>query len=156
MLRALGCLVAASFALLVGGAAFADDDPGGTVVEARGGDAPLFLWDATPLVIDIVKTKRPRGAALRELEVRAVGVLADQMADEGAAKRLTVRVLYRKIGAVNPIYGTPALQGIERVFELSVDAGALRGRRQAIVQTLGDGKSSPDAQVVVSGALPPL
>jgi hypothetical protein len=156
-MKALFLLRIAAVALctaLTGAAASADVN--GMVFQSKGGESPLLVWDATPAVVDIVNAKQPRDAALHSLEVSAFGLLADRLPTLKGAKHLTVRVIYQKTGAVSPQYGGPTSQGLERFFELSVDADAIQADRQSISQALGAGTAAPQVHVVILGALPPL
>jgi hypothetical protein len=127
-----------------------------TVVEVRGGETPLFLWDVTPAVGDIVEAKAPRESALHALEARAIDVLATQALTSKDAKRLSLRVLYLKTGATDPTYKSPTFEGIERLFEVSADADAIRERHVSLAQALGAGHIPAEVHLTVSGVLPPL
>jgi hypothetical protein len=131
-------------------------DVKGDVFQSKGGEAPFFVWDATPAVVDIVTAKQPRDAALRGLEASALDVLVEREPSLKDAKRLTVRVIYQKIGAVNPAYGTATLAGVERLFELSADASAIKSEHSSLSEALAAGKVPSDVRVVVTGELPPL
>jgi hypothetical protein len=128
----------------------------GAVFESKGGATPLLVWDGTPAVIDIVNAKLSRDTALHGLEANAVSVAFDRLSTLKDAKRITVRLIYRKVGAVNPEYGGATLLGVERVFELQADANAVRLRHQALAGALSDGKVPAEVRIVMTGQLPPL
>lgn len=128
----------------------------GTVAEAKAGQFPLFLWDATPIVTRIVATKAPRRLALSRLEAQAVDILAKKLTVLKDVKVLTMRLLYEKTGAVDPRYGSATFAGAERVFDLSVAATLLRTHAEALSKSLADGKVPSTVHLVVTGKLPPL
>lgn len=115
-LVAAGCVAAAT-------AALADEVPGHAVLAKPAGDA-LVIWDASPVVASIVKSKTNDADANDLLERDAAHVLASMAPDvDKSAKTITVRVIYSKTGAVSPVYGTPTFMGIERYATLTVPAG---------------------------------
>jgi hypothetical protein len=128
----------------------------GTVVQARAGANPLFLWDATAAVTAIVEKKQPREMALRELEVRALQILSARAMSVKSAKALTIRVIYQKTGAVSPIYGSATFEGVERLFELTVAPDPLRTQEKTMAQTINASKVPSGMRLVVTGELPPI
>ena len=127
----------------------------GTIIVARTGSDALLLWDATPLVADIVSEKRSRVSALRDLEAQAMQILSARAATMADAKRLTIRVLYQKTGAVSPVYGTPTLEGVERVFELTAEKDRARKNGTAYSRALSQGRVPPGLHLLQTGDLPP-
>ncbi len=148
------CAVFVACAAALGAPALADVK--GDVFQSKGGEEPLLVWNATPAVVDIVDAKQPRDAALHDLEASAVDVLAERAPTLKDAKRLTVRVVYEKTGAVNPAYGTATFLGVERLFELSADAATIQTSHQALADALRAGKVPAAVHIVASGVLPPL
>jgi hypothetical protein len=128
----------------------------GDVFQSKGGDSPFFVWDATPVVVDLVNAKVSRDAALHGLEANSIDLLAEREPSLKGAKRLTVRVIYQKIGAVNPAYGTATLTGVEQVFDLSVDASTIVARHKALSKALAAGKVPSGVRIAMTGELPPL
>ena len=120
-----------------------------------GGESPLLIWDATPAVVDIVAAKSPRSVALHQLEGSAIDVALQRLATMKRAKRITVRLIYQKIGAVNPEYGAATLTGVERVFELTADASAIRSDHVHLTEMLTQGNVPPGIHLVLNGELPP-
>jgi hypothetical protein len=101
----------------------ADEVPGHAVLAKPAGDA-LVIWDASPVVASIVKSKTNDSDANDLLERDAARVLATMAPNvDKSAKTITVRVIYSKTGAVSPVYGTPTFMGIERYATLTVPAG---------------------------------
>ena len=150
ILRTLACV---AFCALGAQAALADQ---GMVVVAKGGAAPLLLWDATPLVTTIVANKEPRPAAMRDLESQAMQILGERVRELPRAKTLTIRLIYQKTGAVSPVYGTATFEGIERVFELSASANDARMHAKQLADALGRGSVPSGIHLDVTGALPPM
>ncbi|MBV9276958.1 MAG: hypothetical protein JOZ97_01835 [Candidatus Eremiobacteraeota bacterium] len=147
--RMLLCLVCCALAAQT---AFADD---GMVVVAKGGDKPLLLWDATPVVTTIVSTKQPRQPALQDLESRAIQIVGQRVGSLKRAKNVTIRLIYQKTGAVSPVYGTATFEGIERLFELTVVADDARAHAKQLADALEHGTVPRGVSVNVTGKLPP-
>ncbi|MBV8362954.1 MAG: hypothetical protein JO018_01675 [Candidatus Eremiobacteraeota bacterium] len=147
--RTIVCVLCCLFA---GQAALADD---GMVVVAKGGDKPLLLWDATPVVTTIVSTKQPRAAALQDLESRAMQILGERAPSLRHAKSLTIRLIYQKTGAVSPVYGTATFEGIERLFELTASANDARSHAKQLADQLQHGSVPRGVDLNVTGKLPP-
>jgi uncharacterized membrane protein len=145
---AVGCIAATS-------AVWADDVPGRAVLAKPDGDA-LVIWDASPVVASIVKSKTNDAGANDLLERDAVRVLATMAPDvDKSAKTITVRVIYSKTGAVSPVYGTPTFMGIERYATLTVPAADAQTDRDKWKEL--DPKSAVPAWFAfkVTGLLPP-
>ena len=118
---ALLALVAAA-CIATTSAASAEDVPGHAVLAKPDADA-LVIWDASPVVASIVKSKTADPDANDLLERDAAHVLATMAPNiDKSAKTITVRVIYSKTGAVSPVYGTPTFMGIERYATLTVPA----------------------------------
>ena len=148
-------LTSATFAFaLTGGAALASVS--GTVVTAKSGEHALILWDATPAVVTIVDNKQPRDAAMESLESQAMQIAGERAPALTDAKTITVRVVYQKIGAVNPAYGTPTFAGVERVLDLTVDAPTAKTQSGALAKSLASGTTPKGVTLQVTGVLPPL
>lgn len=109
--------------------ALADDVPGNAVLAKPDRDA-LVIWDASPVVASIVKSKTNDSDANDLLERDAAHVLATMTPNvDKSAKTITVRVIYSKTGAVSPVYGTPTFMGIERYATLTVPAANAQADR---------------------------
>lgn len=128
----------------------------GTVVVAKTGPTPLLLWDATPLVTQVVQNKQPREAALRDLESQAMQILGQHARGLKHAKSLTIRVLYQKTGAVSPVYGTATFEGVERVFELTASSADARAHAKQLAEGIARGTVPRGVRLNVTGTLPPL
>jgi hypothetical protein len=146
-------ILACALLLFTGTGSSADS---GTVGVAREGINPFLLWDATPLVADLVRKKIGPTAALTELESKAMEIILAHAPTLKGARKFTIRVFYRKIGAVNPAYGTVMFAGTERVFEMSADARNVRSNGKFLSQSLAAGRIPAGVQVNVSGHLPPM
>lgn len=127
----------------------------GTVVTARLGAHPLFLWDCSSVVARIVRDGRRRDDALRSLEAQAVRVAAARLASAGQARDLTVRAIYQKSGAVSPVYKTATLEGVEQVFDVTVEVTALRSGDASLSRALEQGEIPNGVKIAITGALPP-
>jgi len=126
--------IAALCLLAVTEAVAAPEQPAlqGNVVVARLSNSPVLIWDATNVVLDIVHKKMSDADANDVLErdaLLAVASKSDVLKD--ASGTLTLRVIYNKVGALNPAYNAQTLVGIETyalatmpVQEARSDAGA--------------------------------
>jgi len=128
----------------------------GTVVTAKTGTNALIMWDSTPAIESIVSNKQPRDAAMKSLESQAMQIAGQRAASLPDSKTITVRVVYQKIGAVNPAYGTPTFAGIERVFDLTVDSSAVKTQSDALAKSLAGGTTPKGVTLQVTGELPPM
>jgi hypothetical protein len=124
--------MAAVLACVLGGAcaALADDDVMSHAVLAKPGGDALVIWDASTVVASIVKNKVADPDANVVLEHDALRVLAGMVPSlDKHLKSVTVRIIYSKIGAVSPVYGTPTFAGVERYATLTASgADALSDR----------------------------
>lgn len=145
-------VAALALALLAAGAGQARASDQGTVVVARVGTSPLLLWDATPLVAKIVSGKVETREAMRDLESQALVLLAERLpqnANEG-----TIRIIYKKTGAVSAAYGEASFAGIERLADISTDRTHLAHVKQ-LAAAMKSGKTPAGIRVDVQGELPP-
>lgn len=127
---------------------------GGTVVVAKAGATPLLLWDATAMVTAAVASKRPREAALRDLESQAMQILGRHARALNNAKSLTIRVIYQKTGAVSPVYGTATFEGVERLFELTAPYEKVLHAKQ-LADSIARGTVPSGVRLNITGTLPP-
>ena len=128
----------------------------GNVVMAKGGSHPLLIWDCTPALAEMVRNKVPGNTALSTLESQAMHIAGQRAGSLPQAKTITVRVLYEKIGSINPAYGTPTFTGIERVFDLSADAKVAKRQSDAFAKDLARGTTPKGVTVTQTGKLPPM
>jgi hypothetical protein len=131
-------------------------DPQGTVVVARAEGDALVLWDASPVVADIVTNKEPRDEAMRKLEAQSIDVLASKAAVLKQTQTIAVRVIYAKTGAVSPVYHAATFASIEKVFTVTAATPKIASESAAWAKQLGAGKIPNDLSVTITGELPPL
>ena len=141
-----------AFALCVGTAAA---DVAGNVIMSRGGAHPMFVWDATPGVKDIVEKGTSRGEALRSLEAAAIELAKDRSARLNGAKDVTVIVMYSKTGDVSPVYQAATFTGVERLFTLVVSRSALAKNAAAYERSIAGGNVPKEINLKLTGELPP-
>jgi hypothetical protein len=119
-------------ATLVTSAALAqdqDEDDLPVLVAKPGGHA-LLIWDATTQVTDIVKNKMNDAAADDVLERGALAAIASNRdALSRSASDVTVNIIFKKIGAINPEYGTPTYAGVYKCAVLKMDGNDVFGKR---------------------------
>lgn len=128
----------------------------GTVVTAKSGEHALIIWDATPAVAGFVANKQTHDAAMESLESQAMQLAGQRAPSLPGSKTITVRVVYQKIGAVNPAYGTPTFAGVEHVFDLTLDASVAKTQSADLAKALAAGTTPKGVTLQMSGALPPL
>jgi hypothetical protein len=125
----------------------------GTVIMARAGAAPLYVWNATPYVAQLGTDKLLGDPGLHALEATAVTALAEK-AKSQTSSTIAVRVVYEKTGAVSPLYRTATFEGLEDVFTITADRKALVGSAAAWATSLQGGKTPQGLTIAVTGALP--
>jgi hypothetical protein len=163
-LRAHAIVLTRAFALAYAGLtlhgasiASADDSANAPLrlVLARTGTSALVLWNASPLVAEIVAKRVPEREANDRLERGALRAAAQDLPLLPTAKSITVRVLYDKTGDVSPVYGGPTFAGVERYALLRLDAARAR-RDEGRWKELDSGHPVP-AWIAfhVIGSLPP-
>jgi hypothetical protein len=126
----------------------------GNVIMARAGDAPLFVWNATPYVGQLVNDKVLGDAGMRALEATALNALA-QKARALDQKTVGMRVIYEKTGAVSPLYQTATFEGMEDVVTLTADRKALEAGLSAWTSQIQAGATPKGLTLAVTGKLPP-
>ena len=110
------------FALMATATSQAEDVPGHAVLAQPSGDA-LIIWNASPVVAGIVRSKLTDAQADDMLERDATRVLAKMLPNiDRGTKTVTVRIIYDKSGAVSPMYGAATFQGFERYALLTAPA----------------------------------
>lgn len=126
----------------------------GTLIEARStAQESLFIWNATPYIAQLVKD-HPGNQRLGELETTGLRTL---IAKAGASKSrvLTLRVLYERTGAVNPIYNSPIYAGTERVLTMSALRSALQRDARLWLGQMTGAVIPKGLTITVTGKLPP-
>jgi len=136
----------------------ADDVPSSgqeKVVVAKTVTDALLIWDATPDLVSLEQEKVPSQSILTTLESRAVGILQEKApvfaatADTGA-----IRIIYQKIGAVSPVYGTPTFEGTERLATLSASTKTIQQLTKPQIDSISQGKDPAGVKIDVTGKLP--
>ena len=128
----------------------------GNVVVAKGGAHPLLVWDASPVVTALTSSKTPHDKALAQLESDAVSIANARLSQLTSAHDVTVRVVYMKMGAVNPMYGAPTLEGVEKLLTLQASQSELAAQGAAWVTQLSSQKIPHGLTLSVTGQLPPV
>ena len=99
------------------------------VVVADTSATAVLIWNATPVVAQIVTDRANDPVANERLERGALRAIATSLKVLVRAKTVTVRILYDKTGAVSPVYGDPTFAGVERYATITF--AAARGRASA-------------------------
>ncbi len=135
-------------------AAAADALPKGTVIVAKTAPEALLVWDASPAVADLVQAKTAEPDGLHALESDALQILAARAASL-RAKRVQLRVVYTRSGAVSAVYNAATFAGVERVMVLSAARDDIASHAAAWQAAARTGAATPGLTVTVSGKLPP-
>jgi hypothetical protein len=125
----------------------------GTVIMARAGASPLYVWNATPYVAQLGTDKMFGDPGLHAIEATAVTTLAEK-AKSQTSSTIAIRVVYEKTGAVSPLYRTATFEGLEDVLTITADRKALLASASPWVTSLQAGKSPQGLTIAVTGALP--
>jgi len=96
------------------------------VVIANAGPSAVLIWNASPIVAQIVTDGASDQVANDRLERAALRAIASDVALLPHAKTISVRILYDKTGDVSPVYGGPTFAGVERYATLTCDAAHAR------------------------------
>ena len=121
----LAILTALASASLV----FADSGPPGKLIVARTDGDAMLIYNASPEVASIVTAKASDADANDRLKRDALQALASKLALLQKAKSVTVRVIYDKVGAVSPTYGSLTFSGVERYANLTMSIADARTNR---------------------------
>jgi hypothetical protein len=124
-------------------------DVPGNVIMAKAGDDPLFIWDATPAVQTELAKKQDTKASLGDLELAAAQILSDKLRSMKSLQQASVQIVYQKIGAVSPEYGTATFAGIEKLATIHATRAAIEAA------TSGATSLPPGFTVTIIGTLPP-
>jgi hypothetical protein len=126
----------------------------GSVIMARAGTNPLYVWNATPYIAQLGTDKQLGEPGLRNLEATAVTALAEK-ASTLSSQTVSMRAVYEKTGAVSPLYRTSTFEGLEDVMTITVDRKALLASTAAWVTALEAGTTPHGVKIDITGALPP-
>ena len=135
-------------------AGFAAPAVEGKVILTRVSPDALVVWDATDRVVTLETAKTPTADIAKTLEAESATAAASMVASFGNAKTVTVRVIYQKIGAVNPAYGNASLQGVERLFAITYPVARLAATASAYADTFQKGTTPDGVTVKTLGQLP--
>ena len=113
-----------------------------------------MVWDATDRVVTLETAKTPTADIAKTLEAESATAATSLLPSFGKAKTVTVRVIYQKIGAVNPAYGNASLQGVERLFAITYPVADLASKAPSYADAFQKG-TAPDGVIVKTlGQLP--
>jgi hypothetical protein len=126
----------------------------GTVIMARAGANPLFVWNATPYVAKLRSDAVDGPTALHALEATAADSLASK-ASALTSATVGMRVVYEKTGAVSELYRTATFEGLEEVLTMTVNRKALLASNGAWASALQNGHTPAGVTIHLTGALPP-
>lgn len=129
--------------------------PKGNVVVAKTAPEMLLIWDASPVIADLVAAKTPEQAARKTLLDDAIVILQSHAAT-AKASQLELRITYARSGAVSPVYGAATFAGVERVEVLDASRPALLAQAASWRKAVRDGTPTPGLTVKITGQLPPL
>ena len=128
--------------------------PKGSIVLAKTSPSALLIWDASPVVADLVADKTPDSQALRLLTADAIELLHERAASL-TAKTVELRVVYTRSGAISPAYGAPTFAGVERVMVIDASRADALARADQWKKAARDGAPTPGLTVKITGSMPP-
>lgn len=127
----------------------------GTVTLARVSTEALVIWDCTDRVSALRDAKVPNPDILKTLESEAATVLADTSRKVAKqSQSLTVRVLYRKLGAFDPRYRAVTFAGIEPLVTVTSALPVTEKQAATWADALKAGQTPKELKVAVIGELP--
>ncbi len=127
----------------------------GTVIVGRIRGNALLLFDCTRELTDLVARKADSGSMIREIEGNAVRAMAQKRSIfQKTASTMTIRVIYNRIGAINPAYGTPTLEGVERLMTLSAPTRDVAKQASRWIDDISSGKQRKGLKVTIEGKVP--
>ena len=115
----------------------------------------LLLFDCTRELTDLVARKADSGSMIKEIEGNAVRAMAQKRSFvQKTASTMTIRVIYNRIGAINPAYGTPTLEGVERLMTLSASTRDVAKQASHWIDDISNGQKPKGLQVTIEGKVP--
>jgi hypothetical protein len=133
----------------------ADSGPPGKVIVARTDGDAMLIYNASPEVASIVTSKESDADANDRLKRDALQALASKLSLLQKAKNVTVRVIYDKVGAVSPTYGSLTFSGVERYANLTMSIADARTNRDRWKDAASSQQSLPAwINFAVVGELP--
>lgn len=136
--------------------AFAADSVKGTVIIARATGHALMLLDSTRELTDLAAKKTLPADEVRSIEADAVrAMVSNRKAFAKRTATVSVRVIYQHTGAVDPRYGTPTLEGVERLMTLEAPLGSIARNASRWLQDIAAGRTPGDGlHVTIEGKVP--
>ena len=126
----------------------------GNVILGRVSASALAIWDATDRVAALEAQKKPADEITRTLESESAVAARSMASSVAQAKTITVRITYRRIGAISPAYGTATFQGVERFANVTYPTADLAGKASGYYDALAKGDTPVGVKVDVTGKLP--
>jgi hypothetical protein len=122
----------------------------GSVIMAKAGADPVFIWDASISVASELVKKQTTEQSLTNIELLAAQVAAAKLQAMKTLDKISIQVIYTKSGAVSPKYGGPIFAGVEHLVTVSTTRAAAESASLANATALPAGFTAN-----VTGTLPP-
>jgi hypothetical protein len=133
--------------------AHAAENPKGIVVLAHSAPTALLIWDASPVVGDLVIARRLGDAGIQALEIDAIHILAAR-APGLHAKRVEVRVQYAPTGVVGAAYQASTFANETPILSLAADRALVAAEHQAWIAAVASQRRPQGLTVTMLGAFP--
>lgn len=126
---------------------------GSQVVAKAGGDA-VVIWDATNWIVQLEPQHIPNPKLLARIKSESGELLLKKAGSLSAAKTLTVKVVYARIGAISKQYNNASFADFERLVSLKAKRSDALKNAAAWGKQFAAGKMPAGVKVTVTGRLP--
>ena len=134
------------------GGVFAETSSG-TVVVAKTAPDALFMWDASPVVADLVIAQKAPDAGMRDLEIAAIKILAAR-APNMRANQLEIRAGYAATGVVGAAYQAATFANASPLFTIRAKRTDVLAHAKQWESDLAAGRAPKAASIVETGKFP--
>lgn len=141
--------------ILAGSPAAGAEQPlaGSQVVAKASGDA-VVIWDATNWIVQLAPQHIPNPKLLARIKSESGAILLKKAGGLSAAKTLTVKVVYARIGAISKQYNNASFADFERLVSLKAKRSDALKNAAAWGKQFAAGKMPAGVKVTVTGRLP--
>ncbi len=131
-----------------------DVTPRGTVVVTRTQPDALLLWDASPVVADLIAAKTASPQSMATLESAAMRIAAQHASQLSHAGNVPVEVLYARTRYISPAFPNAVYAGTIRLLSITCSVAEAAQNGEHYADELGNGTVPSAVDIVVSGKLP--
>jgi len=127
----------------------------GTLILAKENGNALLIWDCTRELASLVARKTKPEDEIKTLKTDAVrALLQNSKRLAKTATTLTVRVVYNRVGEIDPRYGTPTFQGVERLMMLEAPVPLIPKAAASWIHAIETASPTKGLTVQVTGKVP--